>query len=171
MAACAARLKGSSGMVWVDLGGGTAENVDMMAEFVDLASFEKIYVVDMCSALCKVAREKMERQGRSNVEIIEGDACTFVPPKAATLVTFSYSLSSKCLPSAHTSVYMVHSVFQFQESQRNWQLNFVYGVNRQLMLLINHDESNQALRVVEGSVIDISGFRIPQSRPVRFSEI
>ncbi|CAM6106075.1 unnamed protein product [Calypogeia fissa] len=93
MAACAARLRGSSGMVWVDLGGGTAENVEMMAEFIDLASFDKIYVVDMCSSLCKVAQEKMVRQGRTNVEIIEGDACTFVPPKAATLVTFSYSLS------------------------------------------------------------------------------
>jgi ubiquinone/menaquinone biosynthesis C-methylase UbiE len=104
MAACAARLRGSTSMVWVDLGGGTAENVDMMGEYIDLASFSKIYVVDMCSALCKVARKKVERQGWSNVEIIEGDACTFVPPKAATLVTFSYSLSSKFRTLADISV-------------------------------------------------------------------
>lgn len=81
-------------MIWVDLGGGTAENVDMMAQLIDLASFDKIYVVDMCAALCKVAREKVRRKGWSNVEIVEGDACTFKPTKQATLVTFSYSLSS-----------------------------------------------------------------------------
>ncbi|BBN01909.1 betaine lipid synthase [Marchantia polymorpha subsp. ruderalis] len=93
LAACAARLRGSTGMIWVDLGGGTAENVDMMAQLIDLASFDKIYVVDMCAALCKVAREKVRRKGWSNVEIVEGDACTFKPTKQATLVTFSYSLS------------------------------------------------------------------------------
>ncbi|KAL2643503.1 hypothetical protein R1flu_011090 [Riccia fluitans] len=93
MAACAARLRGSTNMTWVDLGGGTAENVDMMSQLIDLASFDKIYVVDMCSSLCKVARDKVKRKGWGNVEIVEGDACTFKPLKEATLVTFSYSLT------------------------------------------------------------------------------
>ena len=35
LAACAARLEGKSNLVWVDMGGGTGENVAMMAEFID----------------------------------------------------------------------------------------------------------------------------------------
>ncbi|CAI5999109.1 unnamed protein product [Closterium sp. NIES-64] len=93
LAACAARLRGSTGMVWVDLGGGTAENVDMMAEFIDLSAFDKIYVVDITPSLCRVAEQKVKQRGWTNVVIVEGDACAFTPPEKATLVTFSYSLS------------------------------------------------------------------------------
>ncbi|CAI5471037.1 unnamed protein product [Closterium sp. Yama58-4] len=93
LAACAARLRGSTDMVWVDLGGGTAENVEMMSEYIDLSAFKKIYVVDITPSLCKVAREKAKQRGWTNVEIVEGDACKFVPPEKATLVTFSYSLT------------------------------------------------------------------------------
>ena len=82
-------------MTWVDMGGGTAENVDMMSQYIDLSTFDKIYVVDICSALCEVAREKVKKRGWYNVEIVEGDACTFAPEEPATLITFSYSLTSK----------------------------------------------------------------------------
>lgn len=95
LAACAARLRGDTGLVWVDLGGGTAENVDMMSEFLDLSAFAKIYVVDITPSLCRVAEEKVKARGWTNVEIVEGDACTFKPKEKATLVTFSYSLSSE----------------------------------------------------------------------------
>lgn len=93
LAACAARLRGSAGMVWVDLGGGTAENVDMMSEYIDLSDFDKIYVVDITPSLCEVARQKAVARGWKNVVVVEGDACTFKPKEVATLVTFSYSLS------------------------------------------------------------------------------
>lgn len=96
LAACAARLRGATGLVWVDMGGGTAENVEMMSHILDLSVFDKIYVVDICSALCEVARQKVHRKGWSNVEIVEGDACTFAPDLPATLITFSYSLTSEC---------------------------------------------------------------------------
>lgn len=67
----------------------------MMGEYIDLAKFKAVYVVDLCSSLCKVAQQKVAEQGWSNVHVVEGDACTFVPPEGvATLVTFSYSLSS-----------------------------------------------------------------------------
>lgn len=95
LAACAARLRGSSGLVWVDLGGGTAENVEMMSNIMDLSAFSKIYVVDICSALCKVARQKVDQRGWKNVVVVESDAALFKPESGATLVTFSYSLSSK----------------------------------------------------------------------------
>ncbi|KAH9565685.1 hypothetical protein CY35_04G089900 [Sphagnum magellanicum] len=93
LASCAARLRGSTGLTWVDMGGGTAENIDMMSQFIDLESFDKIYVVDICSALCEVARQKVISQGWHNVEVVEGDACTFTPATPATLITFSYSLT------------------------------------------------------------------------------
>ena len=59
LAACAARLReGVEGadMVWVDLGGGTGENVDLMAQYMDLSRFKKIYVVDLCHSLCEQVR-------------------------------------------------------------------------------------------------------------------
>ena len=97
LAACAARLRGDTGLVWVDLGGGTGENVDMMSKYMDLSSFDKIYIVDITPSLCKVAAKKAIDKGWKNVVVVEGDACTFKPEEKVTLVTFSYSLSSKFL--------------------------------------------------------------------------
>ena len=69
----------------------------MMSEYLPLDTFKTIYVVDLCKSLCEQARRKVEAKGWKNVVVVEGDACTFVPPKdeKASLVTFSYSLSSK----------------------------------------------------------------------------
>jgi len=67
----------------------------MMSEFMDLSAFAKIYVVDITPSLCRVAEEKARARGWTNVEIVEGDACTFKPKEKATLVTSSNSLSSK----------------------------------------------------------------------------
>ena len=38
------------------LGGGTAENVAMMDKYIPIKSFKKVYVVDLCASLCRVAR-------------------------------------------------------------------------------------------------------------------
>ena len=71
------------------------ENVDMMAGYMDLNRFKAVYVVDLCHSLCEQAKQKVKQKGWKNVHIVEGDACTFQPPEGvATLVTFSYSLSS-----------------------------------------------------------------------------
>eukprot|EP00271_Cylindrocystis_brebissonii_P010981 TRINITY_DN2756_c0_g1_i1.p1 TRINITY_DN2756_c0_g1~~TRINITY_DN2756_c0_g1_i1.p1 ORF type:complete len:302 (+),score=45.35 TRINITY_DN2756_c0_g1_i1:137-907(+) len=94
---CATQMKalsGQPGLVWVDLGGGTGENIDMMNDYMDISLFEKIYMVDLCGPLCEVARQKAEKKGWKNVEVVEGDVCDFVPKEgSAKLVTFSYSLS------------------------------------------------------------------------------
>ena len=67
----------------------------MMAEYMPLDSFQRIYIVDLCKSLCEVARKKVRDKGWKNVVVVEGDACTFVPPEGkAQLITFSYSLSS-----------------------------------------------------------------------------
>jgi ubiquinone/menaquinone biosynthesis C-methylase UbiE len=73
------------------------ENVDMMAQYLPLDSFKAIYVVDLCHSLCGVAAKKAAAKGWKNVRVVEADACEFKPPEGtATLVTFSYSLSSTC---------------------------------------------------------------------------
>lgn len=93
LAACAARLRDRSGMVWVDVGGGTGENVDLMSQYIGLDQFKQIFVVDLCKSLCEVAREKVKAKGWKNVTVVEADAATYDPGMQATLVTFSYSLS------------------------------------------------------------------------------
>lgn len=66
-----------------------------MAAYLPLDRFKAIYVVDLCHSLCLQARAKAEAKGWSNVHVVEGDACTWqLPAGQATLVTFSYSLSS-----------------------------------------------------------------------------
>jgi betaine lipid synthase len=88
------RLSDRNDLVWVDLGGGTGQNVETMANFCDLSLFKKIVVVDICGPLCEIARAKVAKQGWSNVEVVEADVCDYEPDQTlATLVTFSYSLS------------------------------------------------------------------------------
>lgn len=68
----------------------------MMSKYLPLENFKAIYVVDLCHSLCEVAKAKAKAKGWKNVHVVEGDACQFKPPEGkATLVTFSYSLSSK----------------------------------------------------------------------------
>eukprot|EP00195_Chlamydomonas_chlamydogama_P005703 CAMPEP_0202899678 /NCGR_PEP_ID=MMETSP1392-20130828/7850_1 /ASSEMBLY_ACC=CAM_ASM_000868 /TAXON_ID=225041 /ORGANISM="Chlamydomonas chlamydogama, Strain SAG 11-48b" /LENGTH=653 /DNA_ID=CAMNT_0049585927 /DNA_START=166 /DNA_END=2127 /DNA_ORIENTATION=- len=103
LAACAARLAGRSNLIWVDLGGGTGENVDMMAQYLPLENFKSIYVVDLCHSLCEIAKSKVKAKGWRNVHVVEADACTFQPPEGtATLITFSYSLSM--IPPFHSVI-------------------------------------------------------------------
>ena len=103
LASCAERLTDSydsrrqsqlGDLVWVDLGGGTAENISLMSKYIPLKCFKSIYVVDLCSSLCDIAKQKVEENGWTNVHVVEGDASLFVPDEGtADLVTFSYSLS------------------------------------------------------------------------------
>ena len=74
------------------------ENIDLMAEYMPLKRFKAVYVVDLCHSLCEQAKQKVKQKGWKNVHVVEGDACTFQPPEGiATLVTFSYSLSSRLI--------------------------------------------------------------------------
>lgn len=94
LAACAARLEGQSNLIWVDLGGGTGENVDMMSQYMPLDRFKSVYIVDLCHSLCEQAKLKVKSKGWKNVHVVEADACRFEPPEGtATLITFSYSLT------------------------------------------------------------------------------
>lgn len=80
------------GGVWIDMGGGTGQNLEFIAD--RLAALRKIYVVDLASSLLEVARDRVTRRGWSNVEPVLADAITFVPPEGqADVITFSYSLT------------------------------------------------------------------------------
>ena len=44
-----------AGGIWVDMGGGTGANLEMMGDEA-VMSFAKVYVVDLCTPLLEVAR-------------------------------------------------------------------------------------------------------------------
>jgi hypothetical protein len=70
----------------------------MMSQYLPLDRFKAVYVVDLCHSLCEQAKAKVAAKGWANVHVVEGDACGFKPPEGeASLVTFSYSLSSEWL--------------------------------------------------------------------------
>lgn len=85
-------LPAPEGGVWVEMGGGTGENLEHLGS--RLPRLSKAYVVDLSPSLLAVARRRKETLGWSNVEIVEADATTFAPPAGpADVVTFSYSLT------------------------------------------------------------------------------
>ena len=78
--------------VWVDLGGGTGANLELLGSRID--QLRKVYVVDLSPSLLTVARERIAARGWTNVEAVRADAVTFRPPTGtADVVTFSYSLT------------------------------------------------------------------------------
>ena len=48
------------GCIWVDLGGGTASNVEFFSKSVMTDWFNKVYVVDLTPSLVKVAKKRVE---------------------------------------------------------------------------------------------------------------
>jgi S-adenosylmethionine-diacylgycerolhomoserine-N-methlytransferase len=80
------------GGYWIDMGGGTASNLEYLGEA--LRRLARVYVVELCPALLRVARRRVETHGWSNVTLVEADATRFVPHEAPVdVVTFSYSLT------------------------------------------------------------------------------
>mmetsp|Transcript_12300 Transcript_12300/g.29012 ORF Transcript_12300/g.29012 Transcript_12300/m.29012 type:complete len:700 (-) Transcript_12300:473-2572(-) len=88
-------------MIWVDVGGGTARNLEFFSPKTLQDTFSKIYVVDISPSLLEVAKKRVEAAGLK--DLVECVCCDFCDPgavaaalpKAGTcdVVTFSYSLS------------------------------------------------------------------------------
>ena len=85
---------------WIDIGGGTGENIERMNQFFPIRNFDRVYVVDITPSLCKVAEKRFERLGWTNVKVLCLDASKFEVPIEdepetldIALVTLSYSLS------------------------------------------------------------------------------
>lgn len=92
-------------LVWIDIGGGTGLNIEKMDKNVAnlQENFKAVYLVDLSTSLCEVARERVKQNGWKNVFVIHGDACDFqIPHSDADLVTFSYSLSM--IPLYHAAI-------------------------------------------------------------------
>eukprot|EP01123_Difflugia_compressa_P008239 TRINITY_DN2401_c0_g1_i1.p1 TRINITY_DN2401_c0_g1~~TRINITY_DN2401_c0_g1_i1.p1 ORF type:complete len:194 (-),score=37.89 TRINITY_DN2401_c0_g1_i1:45-575(-) len=65
-----------------------------MAKSGKLDQFSKVYIVDLSSSLLKVAQSRIDKFGWKNVEVVEADATSWVPPEnKVDLITFSYSLT------------------------------------------------------------------------------
>lgn len=92
-----ARLDVPEGGVWVDLGGGTGANIELLGDRIERLA--KVYVVDLAPSLLDVAARRARQRGWTNIEPVEADATTFRPPAdgagqgGADVVTCSYSLT------------------------------------------------------------------------------
>lgn len=85
---------------WIDVGGGTGENIEKMNATFPIANFDRIYLVDITPSLCEVARQRFQRLGWTNVRVLCIDASKFEIPEEdgpedleIALITMSYSLS------------------------------------------------------------------------------
>ncbi|KAJ3046128.1 hypothetical protein HDV00_003878 [Rhizophlyctis rosea] len=84
---------------WIDIGGGTGENIEKMNQFFPIRNFDRVYLVDITPSLCEVARKRFQKLGWTNVKVLCMDASKFEIPKEdgdnleIALITMSYSLS------------------------------------------------------------------------------
>jgi ubiquinone/menaquinone biosynthesis C-methylase UbiE len=93
-------LRKGGNMVWVDIGGGTARNLEFFEPAIIKKYFKKIVIVDISSSLLEIARQRIIDMGLEKiVTAIEAD-CTQESglkglPVAGTadIVTMSYSFS------------------------------------------------------------------------------
>ena len=87
-----ASVPSTPGGVWVDLGAGTGENAENWGN--RLGDFSRCYLVDLSTSLLKIADQRIQTRGWSNVETVHADATRFVPSQgSADVVTCSYSLT------------------------------------------------------------------------------
>jgi len=84
------RLPTPNSGVWIEMGGGTASNLEYLGERIGV--LEKVLVVDLSASLLEIARGRAKRNEWKNVETIEHDVTTLEAPPA-DVVTFSYSLT------------------------------------------------------------------------------
>ncbi|KAF9113872.1 hypothetical protein BGX27_000628 [Mortierella sp. AM989] len=102
--------------VWVDLGGGTGWNIEQMNSHFPISKFERVYLVDLCPSLCRIARERFQKIGWTNVFVICEDALgsNFPgmdnPKGKIDVVTMSYSLSM--MDNYYAVVDHVHSLLE-----------------------------------------------------------
>eukprot|EP00055_Hartaetosiga_balthica_P010606 m.45773 g.45773 ORF g.45773 m.45773 type:complete len:764 (-) comp7235_c3_seq1:359-2650(-) len=89
-------------IVWIDVGAGTARNLEFFPINTLKRRFEKIYILDISPSLLEIAQERVEKAGLSDlVELVLADFTDLSEvgmaalPKAhsADIITFSYSLS------------------------------------------------------------------------------
>lgn len=87
----------SRDLVWVDLGGGTGYNLELMNQILSINNFKAVYLVDLSPSLCKIAQQRVDSRQWKNVFVCCQDVNEFSLSQygisQADLVTMSYSLS------------------------------------------------------------------------------
>jgi betaine lipid synthase len=83
---------------WIDVGGGTGENIEKMNQYFPISNFDRVYLVDITPSLCEIARKRFQRLGWTNVKVLCIDASKFEIPREdddidIALITMSYSLT------------------------------------------------------------------------------
>lgn len=87
--------------IWVDMGGGTGWNMENLSESID--QIQQVFVVDLAGSLLKVADDRFQQRGWTNVTTVEADATKFQPDTGPVdVVTFSYSLTM--IPDWHAAI-------------------------------------------------------------------
>jgi betaine lipid synthase len=88
------------GMVWVDVGGGTARNLEFFPPEVARQLFKRIYIVDISTSLLEIAAKRVRAMGLEDlVTIVEHDVTSdtvfeHLPPgHTVDVCTMSYSWS------------------------------------------------------------------------------
>ncbi|KAF8130541.1 hypothetical protein EV363DRAFT_1450349 [Boletus edulis] len=91
----------SQRLVWIDIGGGTGHNIELMDKHFPISQFDAVYLIDLCEPLLDVARKRFARKGWGNITVLCQDATEFSLPEWSTtdpkgsvnFITLSYSLS------------------------------------------------------------------------------
>lgn len=93
-------LKKEGGMIWIDIGGGTARNLEFFSVETIRKYFKKIVVVDISASLLEIAQNRVNLMGVSDIVTVVEHDCTAssvfsVLPAAGTVdvITMSYSFS------------------------------------------------------------------------------
>ena len=84
-----ARLAPRPGSSLVELGAGTASNLELPG--LRLQSLAQVHAVDLCPALLAVARQRSRRWPQ--VQVVEADAALWRPPAPVDYVLLSYALT------------------------------------------------------------------------------
>lgn len=103
-------------MVWVDVGGGTARNLEFFSPEVLASHFEAIYIVDISASLLEMAQRRVDKMGLGSiVKVVELDVTLPLGPSLAAgllpaagtvdAVTMSYSYSM--IPDKKAAVFNV----------------------------------------------------------------
>ena len=103
------RESSGSKMVWVDVGGGTARNLEFLPKELVRQRFSKVVILDVSPSLLEMAQRRVDAMGLADiVELVEEDftkeqAFKALPAEGTVdVVTMSYSLSM--IPDKHAAV-------------------------------------------------------------------
>ena len=87
-------LKKAGNMVWIDIGGGTARNLEYLPVETIRKHFERIYIVDISTSLLSIAAERLKKFGLDDmVTLVEHDvtsASVFDHLPAAGIALFPF---------------------------------------------------------------------------------